>query len=422
MVNTQEDVREMDLFVLLGDLLCQVRRTAVLGGLLVGLCALMLTGYRSVCYGPVYEAVASFAVQAVGVPSQSTEGYSPAAAAQLRKTILAIVNDDLLRERALDTQETGQGADTVISAGAEGNVITVTVRDSEPQRSEAVLDSVLTQLPEIAQYVVGPIRLMVLEESGIPTEPAEPFRIGRSLLQGAAAGAVIWALLAGLLALRWNPVHDPEELSCLLDCDCLGCIPEKTGSMEAVRQLVPRLEKRMVERGKILLVSAAVSGEGKNQVCVKLAEFIARTGKRVLIIDCDLRTPSVAEKLDLDSEKGLAQYLWGEAALDEMIQKTDVKGLYAVPGGTGDALLADRLGQKEMERLLQYGREHFDRVILDTPPCSLLADASELAELADAALLVVRPRWASREQILEGALCLQDSGLPLLGCVMNRGK
>ena len=77
------------------------------------------------------------------------------------------------------------------------------------------------------------------------------------------------------------------------------------------------------------------------------------------------------------------------------------------------------MNMRQMEALIQFARQQYDLIILDTPPCSLLADAAEFAAMADYGLMVVRQEYASREQILDGVRRLSDANLPLIGCVMN---
>ena len=176
------------------------------------------------------------------------------------------------------------------------------------------------------------------------------------------------------------------------------------------------------EQKKILLVSSAIPGEGKTTVSLNLGIALARRGKKVLIIDCDLRNPSVAKGLNLDSKLSLPDYLSGKANIKEVTCPTGTENLSVITGGPGGAKYSQLMTRERGELLVMAARKLYDYVILDTPPCSMLADAGEVAALADAGLLVVRQDYASRGQILDGVQRLGDADLSLIGWVFNHTR
>ena len=300
-----------------------------------------------------------------------------------------------------------------------------------------MLEAVITYYPEIAEYVVGSTALVLLDESGVPTQPANAPNLTSSLKKGALLGVVVWLLIVVALAVLTRTVHNEDELTQTLNSPCLGLVPlvkvsRKADSplilrtsrhanfFEAIQQLRLRLGKVMDEQGKkVLLVSSAIPGEGKTTVATNLAMSLANRGKKVLLIDCDLRNPSVTKALGISSSNSLIDFLKGTISVRDMLQPTHIKNLVIFPGGTGDKDNVKLLSQERMYQLVQVSRTLFDYVILDTPPCSLLADASEIAKLADCGILVVRQNFASKDQILDGAQRLGDSNLPIIGCVLN---
>ena len=189
---------------------------------------------------------------------------------------------------------------------------------------------------------------------------------------------------------------------------------------EALRAARLRVERAM-EQGekKVLLVSSAIPGEGKTTISVNLAISLARRGKRVLLIDCDLRSPSVAKALRVKTKHSLVDYLTGKMMLRELLCPTETENLFIIPGGPGGGKVTDLLTRERGSSMIQAARKLFDFVILDTPPCSMLADAAEVAALADAGLLVVRQDYASRDQIIDGVQRLSDAELPMIGWVFN---
>ena len=131
----------------------------------------------------------------------------------------------------------------------------------------------------------------------------------------------------------------------------------------------------------------------------------------------DLRNPSVAKNFTEETGAGLTEYLRGEASVRDIIDKKE--NLYLVFAGTPSGDSSELLSMPECKQFISACRSEFDYLILDTPPAAMLADASELSVLADGVLLTVRQNYSSRRHIQEAAQILSDSGLPIIGCVMN---
>ena len=139
----------------------------------------------------------------------------------------------------------------------------------------------------------------------------------------------------------------------------------------------------------------------------------------MLLIDCDLRSPSVARALNRENEVGLSEYLKGETTYQHIIQRSDNQNLFLIFAGRPVSDASELFAKPECRQFLEACRGTFDYIILDTPPAALLADAAEVAELADGAILAIRQNYAPRHKILECAQILSDSKIPIIGCVMN---
>ena len=166
----------------------------------------------------------------------------------------------------------------------------------------------------------------------------------------------------------------------------------------------------------------AVSVTGVPESQINLAIALANKGKRVLLIDCDLRNPSVAKALQVSDNgtNNLLEYLQGNVNARDILIPTEFSNLTVVCAGPGEKSdAAELLSQERTARLIQAARNTYDYVLLDTPPCFLLADAAELAGMADCALMVIRQDLATRDQIWDGVQRLTDEDLPLIGSAFN---
>jgi capsular exopolysaccharide synthesis family protein len=140
---------------------------------------------------------------------------------------------------------------------------------------------------------------------------------------------------------------------------------------------------------RVLLVTSATPAEGKSTTALTLAKNFAQLGKRVLVIDSDLRNPSLHRAMGLDNNAGLSNYLAGASKATEVIQPTDTPHLMFMPTGPLPPNPAELLMGPKMLSLLTIAAEKFDQVIIDGPPVMGLADAPILANMATGTLLVV---------------------------------
>lgn len=433
----ERDEQKLDLFVLLEDFFQEAKRLLLLGLVLVLLCGAALGVRTKMNYVPTYQASASFTVKVADPLYARVSSYNMKTAEQMAKTFPYILTSGVLSNRVKEELNISSMPSVSVSVMSNSSVITLTVRDRDPQRAYDVLNAVITYYPEIAEFVVGSTVLALLDESGLPTTPVNSLNLRNAVIKGAILGVGLWCLIVLVMALTKSTIHNEDMLRRLLSFECFGQVPavkvpakdscpllhvgrRKPEFTESFRSLRMRVERAMdPEEKKVLLVSSAIPGEGKTTVSLNLAISMARRGKRVLIIDCDLRNPSVAKGLKLGGKVSLVDYLRGKATIKDMICPTEMENLFVIPGGPGGAGVSDLLTRDRGALLIQAARKLFDFVILDTPPCSMLADAAEVAELADAGLLVVRQNFASRDQILDGVQRLGDAGLPLVGWVFN---
>ena len=443
MVFEEKEQQKLDVFVLLGDFLRQAKRMFFLGLALIVACSAGATVLARSTYTPYYEAYASFTVRVSNPLYSDISSYNEKTAQMMADTFPSLMGSDLLKYRVQEELGLSYTPSLSVTATAQGSLLTLSVRNSDPQTAFDILNAVIKCYPEISQFVVGSTQLVLLDESGLPSRPATSFNAKQHILLGATIGAIAWILiLLGAIMLK-NTVHNEEELHKVLNTPCLGQIPSvkttkkmpcplifklkgKSGFAESMRLLRLRIEKEMEAAEKrVLLVSSAIPGEGKTTIAINLAASLAQKGKSVLLLDCDLRNPSVAKNLSttshpLTGKNSLIDVLNGNIKVGDAIQTTGLSRLHVISGGPGgQAENVILLSQKRMALLIQVAKEQYDYIILDTPPCSMLADASELAELAEYGLLVIRQDYASRDQIMDGVQRLSDSNLPLIGCVLN---
>ena len=194
--------------------------------------------------------------------------------------------------------------------------------------------------------------------------------------------------------------------------------PEQ-GLSEAYRTLRSSVLLGWDESMRRILVTSSQPEEGKTSVSLNLACSLAQLGRRVLVVDADMRRPNCARQLGVESETGLTDYLQGTANLDQVVVATKVEGLSLVPAGRSSLVASDLLYSPRLSTLLQEVGQRFQHVVVDSPPSLVLSDARTISRLVEGVILVVSDT-TERGSLLRTKQTFDDAGVHFLGFVMNR--
>lgn len=171
---------------------------------------------------------------------------------------------------------------------------------------------------------------------------------------------------------------------------------------------------------RTVVVTSSVPGEGKTTTALSLAAASAASGARTLIIDCDMRQPSLHKNLSVENEAGLAEFLSGQRDLEDLVQVEPKTGLYYVLAGKRPPSPTDLLGSLRMRRLLQQLGDAFDLVVLDSPPVLAVSDALLLVRQTDTTIFVVRWEKTRRDVAMTGVKMVYEAGARLSGIVLSQ--
>lgn len=171
-----------------------------------------------------------------------------------------------------------------------------------------------------------------------------------------------------------------------------------------------------------IMVTSSGPAEGKSTTIANLAVVFAQQGKKVLLIDADLRKPTVHYTFRQDNYIGLTNVLTNQVGLDEAIRQTDIEGLYVITSGPIPPNPAELLGSDAMLRVLEEAYQRFDIVLLDTPPVLAVADAQILANQCDGTILVIHSGKTEIEVAQKAKEMLVTAKGKLLGVVLNQKK
>ena len=173
------------------------------------------------------------------------------------------------------------------------------------------------------------------------------------------------------------------------------------------------------EKCPIIGVTSANRGEGKSTTAVNLSYVLAEKGSRVLLIDGDLRIPSIAKKMEIESSPGLTDLLMGKGASMAEFQSAVLKNWFILPSGNIPPNPSELLGSRRMETVLNELREAFDYIIIDLPPVNIVSDALSISNLITGMIVVVRESYTEKKELERCFRQLKLSNVNILGCVMN---
>ncbi len=277
-------------------------------------------------------------------------------------------------------------------------------------------------------------RLLAMAQA--PSVPSYP-RTNRLLIM-AFGGSLLLGIIAAFIVEQLDPgFRTREQFERLTRVPSLGLIPYQPGPpgspiemifkdpasiySEAIRTLRSALRYTHVDNPpQVIMVTSSVPGEGKSLLSVSLATSVACSGGRALVIDCDLRRPSIATLLGLDANAGLLALFEKGADFSSIIAVDKTTGLHIITSAPGTPNPQDLLGSNHMAALIEKLRGDYDLIVLDTPPALSVSDALVLSHLADTTLYLVRWGKSSRPIVATGLKTFSANGGHLAGAVLTR--
>lgn len=276
--------------------------------------------------------------------------------------------------------------------------------------------------------------LRLIEAAKPPTIASSPKR-SAVLALAAVFGTVLGTGVMLLLEVLDNTLKDASEAEELLSLPLLGVLPrlpaktlvlepadrflDDVSLVEPYRMLLKTLEFRSSDKVHVIVVSSALSGEGKSIVASHLAAISAMLSRRTLIIDADLRRPMQHTLFNLAPTPGITDVIEKRRSLNQAVQLTEVENLHVLTGGEFHGRPSQLLESPAMKSLVAEAAEYYDMVIIDTAPIGACADAATLARQSDGIMLVTRPNITIKEVLQRAVSELENNQIPVLGVVVN---
>lgn len=399
----------------------------------------------SLLYRPVYQTQTTFVVS---VRNGGTVYANLNTATSMADTLSTFFEGDVMRKCIQQDLGTVDGTITTQPI-TETNLFTMTVSAHTPRDACRITQSVLRHYGEQAGKLMSNVALDVLRQPEVPTVPANSANaLHTAELSGAVAALVAVVYLAARVYLR-DTVKYESDVEQKLDTRLLATVVHEkkyktlraglrrrrrktsilitnptTGFtfVETFKKLRARVDYFLRrEQGKTVMVTSLLEDEGKSTVAVNLALAMGRRHKNVLLMDLDLKKPAVYKLLDCQQEKfvPLETYLSKGGSVDALLRHDAARGIDTILSRKGVDNAAELLHGERLRALLQELAQRMDVIIVDTPPMSAGGDAECIADLVDAAILVVRQDQANACALNDCIDVLRRSDAKVLGCVFN---
>jgi len=353
---------------------------------------------------------------------------------------------ETLAQRTIDKLQLDVSAKDLVetiraSSKLDTVLIDVDVDNESPIKARDIANALSDEFVMMVRELETPIpgakpdaRVVVEQRASIPIDPISP-KPARNLAIGLLLGVFLGVAIAIARDFFDNTVKDFEEMEAITGAGLIGNIPldakrenepaiqfdgDNSPIAEAFRKLRTNLQFLMVDSPpRVIVVTSSLPSEGKSTTAVNIALALAEAELNVVIVDGDLRRPTLNKYLDAVGTVGFSTALSGRASLSEVLQKTRFPNLMAITAGTIPPNPSELLGSQAAKRILSELREQFDYVIIDSPPLLAVTDGAILATSSDGVLIVGRFGVVRRDQLGHAVGTLREIGANLLGAVFT---
>ncbi|GAC1640431.1 MAG: polysaccharide biosynthesis tyrosine autokinase [Ktedonobacteraceae bacterium] len=388
---------------------------------------------------PVYQATALLVLTTTA--SQSAYDNTTAVLEALPTYAQFISNDEILQPVASQHHLTVKQLSAMITVKPQSNtqIIQLDVQNNNPLLAAQLANEIGASFGQYTNTQLNGVMQVKILRAVPPTDPVSP-KPSLDALVGALVG--LGLVLAVIVVFEWTDdrMTRPEEVQELLQTETLTTIPELSAKerlknaeetpalAEGCRILCANLNRAQAEHPfKLVMVTSALAGEGKSTIAANLASFLAMTGKRVLLVDADLRHPVLDQHFQLDNHQGLSNAfleMWARIEVELEGQPTEIPSLRVLTAGVLPSNPSELLQSQLAQQLFQHFRDsqHFDYIIFDTPPLLPIADTQILASNVQAAILVVDASKTSRKMLVRAKMLLARTGVRVLGIALNKSQ
>ncbi len=464
-VRKTDDIMEIDLKRLLDTIL----NKAWIIGIVSVLCAVLTFAGTFFLIQPKYESSSVFYVNnnalSVGDASFSLSTGDISAAKSLVDSYIVILQTRASLNDVIDyagVERTYEELKEMITAESvnDTEIFEVVVTSTDPYEAEKIANAIAYILPKRISSIIEGTSAKIVDSAVVAAKPSSPSYVNNTLL-GFALGFLLSVSVIALREIFDISIRTEEDISQCCTQPVLAAVPDMTApskggyygygenrkkmssrhgtgtqpllvgndmnfaASEAYKLLRTKIQYSFADDKKcrVIGVSSSLTGEGKSLTAVNLAHTLSQLNNKVLLIDCDMRRPSLPSKLPIQKKPGLSGYLSGQIQADSIFQFCGIAGdeeaFHVIASGQNPPNPVELLSSVRMSKMLKKMRESYDYIILDLPPVGEVSDALAVAKETDGVLLVVRQNFCNRLILADTIRQFEFVGSRILGIAYN---
>lgn len=437
-------LERLDLFSILRDVLRNLW-AILLGAIAV---AMIVNMTVRADFRNTYSTTATFVVTSKTASNYTYSNLS--AASTMANSFSNILNSNLLKKKVCEDLGTDTFRATASAKVINGtNLMTLRVTADTPENTYRTIRSIMYNMNTLTQYVSAEMVMEILQDPTVPTRADTSFSAASQTRRAFVLSMTALILVFMYLSYRKETVKSEKDLENQLDAKSLGMIHQEN-EYRSIKEWVGRKKRKLlvtdlsakfefVERfkkiaahvssqahkihAKVILVTSVQEHEGKSTTCANLALTLVQQGYSVLLIDGDMRRPTLNTMFLKPNDKlkaSLGSVLMGQANLADAMVHDEERGLDLLLNKRNYTNSTDIVSSDYMSRLIALVREHYDFIIIDSPPMSLMADAEVLADLSDMSILVVKYDTVLAQDLNDAIDSLRDCHAHFAGCVLSQ--
>lgn len=414
--------------------------------LVISIVVFVFIGYHNYSknYSPNYETKATFSITAAQYDGREDRSYTnnTQLASILSVSFNYLINNEVFYEVIKKDLGINYMPSTItISAVPDTNILSIVTSGSNPKMNYKVAQSVMKNYSSVAEFVIGDTKLDVLEEPVIADTPTNPYSPWKTIAVFGFIGLLVGIFPSIIYGFFVRTIRNREDVEKYLNVNFLGVLPGVSFNqrksklkncsilnkdvgfkyLEAMRSVNSRCEREFAKQNaRVVLVTSTVKGEGKSTVALNLAYSLSKSQHTVMLIDGNLRSPSLYKMVDQETY---------DFKMDDFLEgKLKSSGAIVNLKGTRVLMLAPTVPSKDpvkqlnseaMGNFITNAAKKVDYVIIDAPRCSDLSDAAVLAKHSDGVIYVVKEDYAKVNKIIDTIQEFSYTRIPILGCILN---
>lgn len=353
-----------------------------------------------------------------------------------------LVLDPVIDRVGLPVTASKLASNVVATPPADTVILEISVTDTDPQRAANIANAIGDQLAIVAGGLsparpdgTESVKATLLAAASPPASPSSP-NVLRNLAVAGVLGLVVGVGVALIRQATDTKIRSEQDVQALTDATILGAVAfdetvavnpivmrsgRFTQQSEALRRIRTNLQfVNIGNKHPTILISSSIPGEGKSTTALNLAVALSDAGVRTILIDADLRRPSIARYMGLEGQVGLTTVLIGKAEVVDVVQPWENGMLDILPAGQIPPNPSELLGSSAMRELLTELAEVYDMVLIDSPPLLPVTDAAVLSRFASGTLVVVGADRIHAPQLRTALSALKTVESHVIGVVVNK--